>query len=73
MKTISFWQFFKMGVAIAAGWEIGKELPNAVAYAINKNNRQHYRRIYRDTVAKETAKQNGMRVVPDPAEETPTK
>lgn len=71
----SFWSWFKIAVAVGAGVEIGRNLPEAFAYALNKKNREHYRKLYRDTVEKETAKQNAkqtIRVVPDQGSETPT-
>lgn len=66
MTKLGFFYVLKVGIALGAGWKIGKDLPDAIAYAMNKRNRAHYKRVYRQTVEKETArKRPDIHVVPD--------
>jgi hypothetical protein len=71
-KPLTFFFVLKIGIALGAGWEIGRALPEAVAHALNKDSRAHYRRTYRRSMADYERKQSGIRVVPDQSNETPT-
>lgn len=70
---LTFFNVLKLAIAVGAGVEIGRSLPQAFAYALNADSRSHYKRVYREGVARETAKQSSnIRVVPDQPAETPT-
>ncbi|AWN05200.1 hypothetical protein SEA_HOTFRIES_32 [Streptomyces phage HotFries] len=70
---LTFLNVLKLSIAVGAGLEIGKALPEALSYALNKKNRAHYRRVYRQGVADYERKQKtNIRVVPDQPVETPT-
>lgn len=69
--NLTFLKALKLAIAVGAGYEIGRTLPQAVAQALNKRNRAHYKRMYRDGM-RDYEKQSGIRVVPDQPAETPT-
>ncbi|AWN05467.1 hypothetical protein SEA_MOOZY_32 [Streptomyces phage Moozy] len=71
-QPLTFFFLLKVGIAVGAGWEIGRALPEAIAHALNKDSRAHYRRTYRRATADYERKQSGIRVVPDQSSETPT-